>query len=379
MHDWLTGMRGGEQVLEAICSIFPGAEIFTLFYFPRSVSQEIESHRIHTSFLQHLPGIKRFHRYFLPLFPTAIESFNLSGYDLVISLSHCVAKGVITPVNSTHVSYMFTPMRYAWDMSGEYFESGKVPGANKIPVSFFLNYLRMWDVTSMQRIDNILTISQFVAKRLKKYFKVDATVIYPPVDTDFFVPGERDDEYYLVVSALAPYKMIENAIFAINKLKRKLIVVGTGQMEKKLKSIAGPEVEFTGWLPRERVRELMQGCSAFIMPGVEDFGIAPVEAQSCGKPVIAFGEGGANETVIPLGNGDAEPTGILFKENTVESLIEGIFQFENNRDKFEPSKIRMHALKFSKQRFLQEFLAILDKVLTNKNSGLRKNASSTYA
>lgn len=378
VHDWLTGMRGGEQVLEAICSIFPEADIFTLFHFPGSVSKEIEKHNIHTSFLQHIPGIKRFHRYFLPLFPSAIESFNLSGYDLVISLSHCVAKGVVTPVNSKHITYVFTPMRYVWDMSGEYFESGKVPGANRIFVPFFLNYLRIWDVTSMLRCDQILTISQFVSKRLKKYFKVDATVIYPPVDTDFFVSGGKDDGYYLIVSALAPYKMIENAIYAISKLKRKLVIVGTGQMEKKLKKISGSNIEFTGWIPREEVLKLMQNCTAFILPGIEDFGIAAIEAQSCGKPVIALAAGGACETVLPIDSTEKFPTGILFTDPTPDSLGEAILEFEKNKDKFFADNIRMHALKFSKQRFVNDFKEFLNKLL-NHSATRKIKYSGTYA
>lgn len=378
VHDWLTGMRGGEHVLEAICSIFPEADIFTLFHFPGSVSKEIENHRIHTSFLQHIPGIKRFHRYFLPLFPSAIESFNLSGYDLIISSSHCVAKGVITPVNSRYVSYIFTPMRYAWDLSGEYFDSGKIPGTNKRIVSFFLNYLRMWDITSMLRCDNIITISQFVAKRLKKYFKVDSTVIYPPVDTDFFVPGGKDDGYYLIVSALAPYKMIENAIYAMNKLKKKFVIVGTGQMEKKLKSAGDSNIEFTGWLPEAEVLKLMQNCTAFILPGMEDFGIAPVEAQACGKPVIALGAGGVLETVIPFDSNEEFFTGLFFQNQTPESLMDAIIRFERNRDKFQPDRIRMHALKFSKQRFIVEFKEYINKLL-NDSAALKIKHIGTYA
>ncbi len=378
VHDWLTGMRGGEHVLEALCSIFPEADIFTLFHFPGSVSGEIENHRIHTSFLQRVPGIKRFHRYFLPLFPSAVESFDLSGYDLVISSSHCVAKGVITPINSIHISYIFTPMRYAWDLTEEYFGRGKVPVAGKRIVSLLLNYLRMWDITSMLRCDHIITISQFVAKRLRKYFKVNATVIYPPVDTEFFIPGGKDEGYYLIVSALAPYKMIENAIYAVSKLKRKLIVVGIGQMEKKLKKMSDTNIEFTGWIPREEVLKLMQNCSAFILPGVEDFGIAAVEAQACSKPVIALGAGGALETVIPVDNNEEFYTGIFFHDSSPESLMDAILEFERNRDKFHSDKIRMHALKFSRQRFIGEFKEYLSKQLDNSTT-LKIKHTGTYA
>lgn len=377
VHDWLTGMRGGEHVLESVCSIYPSADIFTLFHFPGSVSREIEGHSIHTSFLQHFPGIKRFHRYFLPLFPTAIESFNLSNYELIISLSHCVAKGVITPVNSTHISYMFTPMRYAWDLSGVYFDTGRIPFTGKFPVSFFLNYLRMWDVTSTLRCDHIITISRFVAKRLKKYFKIESSVIYPPVDTDYFIPGGRDDGYYLIVSALAPYKMIENAIYAVKKLKRKLVIVGTGQMEKKLKKISDRNIEFTGWLPRDEVRKLMQNCSAFILPGVEDFGIAVLEAQSCGKPVIALRAGGALETVVPFDECQEYFTGILFDLPTAGSLSEAIVKFEKQKDRFISEKIRTHALKFSKQRFILEFKETIDKIISTGTEKIK--FSETYA
>lgn len=356
VHDWLTGMRGGEQVLENICSLYPEADIFTLFHFPGTVSELIEKHKIHTSFLQRLPWIKSLHRYYLPLYPTAIERFNLNGYDLIISLSHCVAKGVITPLGSLHISYMFTPMRYAWDLSWEYFETDKVPGVNKWIASMFLNYLRIWDSASMSRPDYILTISNFVSRRLYKYFKLDSTVIYPPVDTEFFVPGGRDEGYYLIVSALAPYKMIEVAIEAVKKLDRKLIIVGTGQIESKLKKISNRNVEFTGWVPKEEVRRLIQNSSAFILPGIEDFGIAVIEAQACGKPVIAYRKGGAVETVIPLdGDNSFNATGIFFDEQSPESLSEAIIRFEKNKARFNPELIRRNALRFSKGRFLNEF------------------------
>jgi glycosyltransferase involved in cell wall biosynthesis len=366
VHDWLTGMRGGEWVLEAICSIFPEADIYTLFYFPNSVVKEIEKHKIYTSFLQKVPGIKKFYRYFLPLFPTAIERFNFTGYDLVISSSHCVAKGVITPVTTPHISYVHSPMRYAWDMAWEYFEEKRITGGNRFFVSLFLNYLRMWDVTSTIRCNGLLTNSQFVAGRLKKFLGVKADVIYPPVDTDFFIPGGRDGGYYLIVSALAPYKRLDDAIYGVTKLNRKLVIVGTGQMEKQLKKISGRNVEFTGWVSRSEVLRLMQNCTAFILPGIEDFGIAAVEAQACGKPVIALRGGGALETVVPLESGDTSPTGVFYEVPDPESLCNAIMEFEKNREKFISEKIRLNALRFSRHRFIKEFKEYIFKHLHKK-------------
>ncbi|HEY4716936.1 MAG TPA: glycosyltransferase [bacterium] len=362
VHDWLNGMRGGEKVLESVLQLFPSADLYCLFHVPESVSTEIESHRIYHSFIQYLPGVKSFYRYYLPLFPAAIERFNFKEYDLVISLSHCVAKGIITPPETHHVSYIFTPMRYAWDMAWEYFENEKISGVNRVLTSLFLNYLRMWDITSMQRIDTPVSISGFVAKRLKKYTGIDSAVIYPPVDTDYFAISRKDNGYYLIVSAFAPYKMIEHAMEAVSRLGKNLIIVGSGQMEKNLKRMASKNIEFTGWIPRERVLELMQGCTAFLLPGQEDFGIAALEAQSCGKPVIALGKGGALETIIPL-ESPYSPTGVFFYAPYPDSLAEGIRTFEKNRDKFDPSKIREHALRFSSKRFLTEFKNCLNKVL----------------
>jgi glycosyltransferase involved in cell wall biosynthesis len=328
IHDWLTGMRGGERCLEVFCELFPQAHLYTLVHVPGSVSPLIEQMPIKTSFIQKLPFSERGYRKYLPLFPMAVESFNLKEYDLILSCSHCVAKGIIPSPDALHISYMLTPMRYAWDMYADYF------GENKRKIILpFIHYLRMWDVTSSQRVDHFLCISKHVKNRIMKFYRRDAEVIHPPVEISRFRLGNKKEDFFLIVSSFAPYKKINLAIEAFNRLGYPLRIIGSGPEEKKLRAIARSNVEFLGWQPDEVVADYYSKCRALIFPGEEDFGIVPLEAMACGKPVIAYGRGGALETIILYNHKNKReeaPTGIFFYEQSVASLIDALKQFNRS-------------------------------------------------
>ncbi len=353
VHDWLTGMRGGEKVLDALCELYPDADLFTLLHVPGSVSGTIEKRRIHTSFIQRLPFAERRYRHYLPLFPLAIEGFDLKGYDLVISSSHCAAKGVIPAPGALHISYIHSPMRYVWDMYGEYF--GKAGGLSGLLIRLSAHYLRLWDSSSSSRVDFFVANSNHVAKRITRYYRRDSSVIYPPVDVSrFSVSGRAPGDYYLIVSAFAPYKRLDIAVQAFNTLGKRLLIAGTGQEEKRLKAMAGKNIEFLGWKSDAELAELYRGCRALVFPGEEDFGITPVEAMASGRPVIAYGRGGALETVrglnAPQGAG-GDPTGIFFYEQTPRSLADAVEAFEADMRAFDPRLIRQAAMAFDKGRF----------------------------
>ncbi len=347
IHDWLTGMRGGERCLEIFCELFPEADLYTLLHIPGSVSPTIGKMSIKTSFIQRLPFSKKSYRRYLPLFPMAVERFNLKGYDLILSCSHCVAKGVIPPPDGLHISYTLTPMRYAWDMYGEYFGESR---SRIIP--FFIHYLRMWDVTSSGRVDYFLCISNHVKNRVKKYYRREAEIIHPPVETNRFRLEEQKD-FFLIVSSFAPYKRIDLAIEeAFNRLGYSLKIIGTGQEEKRLKSIAKSNIEFLGWQPDPVVADCYSKCRALIFPGEEDFGIVPLEAMASGRPVIAYGRGGVLETMIPYSPEEGrDPTGLFFHEPTVDSLIDGVERFTRLERDFDPVTIRTHALQWDRENF----------------------------
>lgn len=354
VHDWLTGRRGGEKVLEVLADIFPQAPIYTLFHFSNSQIPEIERRKIYTSFLQRAPFLRRYYRFYLPLFPLAIELFDLQAYDLVISSSHCVAKGIIPRPGALHVAYVHSPMRYAWNQYHAYFSPRRLSFFQRLLIPPQIHYLRLWDVASSDRVDYFVANSINVARRIERYYHRQAEVIYPPVDTEFFHPSADNfrDNYFLIVSALVPYKKIELAIEAFNRLNWPLVIIGQGPEEKKLRRLAGPSIKFLKNISDNDLRYFYQRARAFILPGEEDFGIATVEAQSCGTPVIAFSQGGAKETVLP------NITGVLFEEPTVEALLEALDKF--NRLPFNKAAIRQHAENFSRCNFRDKMLELIN-------------------
>jgi glycosyltransferase involved in cell wall biosynthesis len=352
IHDWLTGMRGGEVVLDSLLKAYPTADLFTLFYNKGKLNARIEDRKIFTAFTDRLPFKEKLYRYYLPLFPTAIESLDLRGYDIIISSSHCVAKGVIPHPNTFHLSYVHSPMRYVWDMYYDYFP--KRSGLKFFAFQMVSNYLRTWDSASSNRVDHFTCNSDFVGKRIQKYYRRDYQVIYPPcVQTDFRVQDHSKEDFYLIVSAFAPYKRIDIAIEAFRKNGKKLVLIGGGQEEAKLVKDLPANIVWKNGVPRDEVLEYYKRARGFIFPGMEDFGITPVEAQSYGTPVIAYGKGGALETVLE------GKTGVFFKEQTSESLNEAITEMEKinlRRRDFQKSIDR-----FTEEKFLTEIRKAVDR------------------
>jgi glycosyltransferase involved in cell wall biosynthesis len=346
-HDWLTGMRGGEKTLEVICERFPDAELFTLVHVPGSVSPIIERRPIHTSFVQRLPAVARYYRQYLPLFPAAIERFDFTEFDVVLSISHCCVKSVLTPPRTRHVCYCLTPMRYAWDQFDAYFgpdRIGRVGSAIMRPV---MTRMARWDRDTADRVDRYVAISHYVAGRIGRYYNRQASVVYPPVDTAFFVPdGEPPDRFALVVSALVPYKRIELAIEACRRARVPLKIAGDGPERGALERVAAGSAEFLGRRSDDDIRELYRRAAVVLLPGEEDFGIVPLEAQACGRPVVAFGRGGATETVIE------DQTGLLVNEPTPEAFAAAIDRAISRR--FDAAAIRAHAERFGRERFGEE-------------------------
>ena len=352
VHDWLITTRGGEKCLESFCTLFPNADVYTLIYAPDRVSSFIRSMNIRASQLNTVPCIERTYRYWLPLFPRIIESFDLRNYDLIVSSSHCVAKGVF-PHRALHIAYVHAPMRYVWDMHEAYF-GGAGSLLARIGMSLWRRYLQRWDVAASERVDYFLANSRNVAAKIQKLYGRQATVIHPPVDLEKFHLGGRVESYYLIVSALVPYKRIDIAIRAFNQMRLPLKVVGEGPMRGRLERSAGSTVEFLGWVDDSALAALYGYCQALIFPGEEDFGIVPLEAQACGRPIIAYEKGGALETVIPAtanAEGGESPTGIFFSHQTPEALTRAVELFQRMQSRFEPKKISDHAARFSRERF----------------------------
>lgn len=358
VHDWLTGMRGGEKVLEVFCKIFPTSPIFTLLHNKGSVDPSIESHPIFTSFINRLPMKKNKYRHYLPLFPLAIEQFNFKDFQLILSSSHCAAKGIIPPPDALHISYIHTPMRYVWDMYQDYFGSDQTGWFSKKIISLFAHYLRTWDTASSPRVDWFIANSNHVARRIKKYYGRDATVIYPPVDTAPYAPSSKAGEYFLIVSALVPYKRTDLAISAFNQLGEKLVIVGEGPELKKLKKMAQPNIEFVEWQSPQNLIEYYANCKALIFPGEEDFGMVPVEAMACGKPVIAFARGGALETVIEQNKKNGkQSTGLFFYQQTGDDIITAVKKFQQLE--WDPEFIAQHARQFDRSIFQEKITSFI--------------------
>ena len=377
IHDWLTGMRGGEKCLEVLCRRFPEARLFTLVHARGTTSPAIERMQITTSFLQRLPGAVRHYRYFLPLMPSAVTRLAIpSDVDLVVSFSHAVAKSVQPPPGASHVCYCFTPMRYAWHRRADYFaQSARFPrttlGAVRNKV---LDWIRDWDQATADRVTHYVAISHTVARRIAECYGRTSRIIYPPVDTDFYTPAPAesppgppaalkapDGPLYVCVSALVPYKRIDLAVEACNRLGRRLVVIGDGPERQRLRRLAGPTVYLAGRTSNEVIRDHLRRARALLFPGEEDFGIVPLEAQACGTPVVAFGQGGATETVLPAGDG-RPGTGLLFDQQTPESLSQAILRLEAHPEWFDRRLARRQAERFCADRFEQELLAYLDEV-----------------
>ena len=360
IHDWLTGMRGGEKALEVFCAMFPDADLFTLVYLPGTTSPTIERRRVRRSAIQWLPFAGRLYRQYLPLFPVAVEQFDLDAYDLVISTSHCAAKSVVVTGRARHLCYCLTPMRYAWDQFDAYFGPDRVGKLGNRVLKPVLAALARWDRATEGRVHRYLAISQYVARRIALYYNRQSTLVYPPVDTDFYVPRASSNlsqqPKFLIVSALVPYKRVDLAMMAARQAGVGLTVVGDGPERASLERYAGDGIELVGWREDEEIRDLYQSCVAAVLPGEEDFGIVPVEAQACGRPVVALGRGGALDTVI-----DGE-TGVLVSDTTVDALAAGLTRAAGTR--WDSPRIRRHAERFSRTRFVSDIERVIDETLS---------------
>lgn len=352
VHDYLTHFGGAERVLSALMELFPNAPVYTLVYDPEQLGVRVDERRIRTSFLQRLPAARRAHRYFpLALMPLAVEQFDLSAYDLVLSASHSFGKGVLAGPQTRHISYCFTPTRYAWDDSHRYTREFSPNRLFRRLVPAALSYIRLWDYFAAQRADAYVTLSAYVARRIRKYYGREAAVVPPPVDVDSFAVRPGDDGYYLVVSRLVPYKRVDIAIAACERLQRPLKIVGRGPEERYLRRLAGRWTSFLGFVPDRDLPLLYQGARALLFPQEEDFGITPIEAAACGKPTIAYGAGGARETVVP------SVSGLFFDRQEAGSLAAAMRAFEERT--WDPWAIRQQAEGFKRAVFLQRMRAVV--------------------
>ncbi|WP_257458509.1 glycosyltransferase [Archangium lipolyticum] len=361
VHDWLVTQRGGEHVLEALCELFPQADIHTLVYRPGVVHPRIESRPIHTSVLQRIPRIHKLYRHFLPVLPQVIESMRLEGYDLVVSSSHCVAKGIRKPPGAKHLAYVHAPMRYMWDLFDDYFGPGRASLPVRVAAHAVRPYLQKWDRESTAGVDRILVNSQHIAGKVRRFWGREAQVVYPPVALERFcqhpLEGLGQGGYYLWLGAFAPYKRLDIALEAFRQLDAPLWVVGTGQEAARLTSGALPShIRFLGPVSDEALAGLYRDARALIFTAEEDFGIVPLEAQACGRPVIAYGRGGALETVSPR-------TGLFFDAQTPDALVEAVRRFERWEPDFRPADARAQAERFSRAAFLRSIQAEVDVVM----------------
>lgn len=351
VHHWLVGMRGGEKVLEGLCDLFPQADIFTLVSDPQAISEKIKAHRITASWIQKLPGATRHYARYLPLFPTAIEQFNLSAYDLVLSSDASVTKGVLTRPETCHICYCHSPLRYAWSAYHTYLNSAGRWKRKLIP--FLLNYLRVWDACAANRVDYFIANSHNVSRRIQKYYRRESTVIYPPIALSQFLPAVHTRDFYLAAGQWVPYKRFDMAIEAFNRLGRPLWLAGDGPERKRLERLVGPNVRILGKLDDDQFRQALSECRALIFPGEEDFGMIVPEAHASGRPVVALARGGALETVLPKLNG------VLFEEESVEALCAAVREFESVEAQFDVRQIQASAAAFSEDRFREAMTAFV--------------------
>jgi glycosyltransferase involved in cell wall biosynthesis len=361
-------MRGGEAVLESLCELYPEADIFTHVYRPERISETIKRHTVKTSFIARLPFAQRHYQKYLPLMPLALEQLDLRGYDLVISSESGPAKGVLTSPDTLHICYCHTPMRYVWNMYLEYQQTAAVGIRHAIP--WIMHRMRQWDFTSAARVDAFVANSDNVARRIRKFYRRDATVIHPPVDMAAFAPSAKKEDFYLYVGQLVAYKRVDLAIDACNRLGRSLVIIGDGEQRAALEKQAGPTIRFLGRTSQEDLRDNYSRCRAVLFPGEEDFGIVPLEAAASGTPVIAFAKGGALETVID------QETGIFFNDQTTGSLSDAMVAFEHIEDRFHASRMVAHAATFSKERFKRQMESFIARQLTAfRSAGSRGNTA----
>jgi glycosyltransferase involved in cell wall biosynthesis len=348
VHYWLLDRRGGEKVLDALCPLLPDADIFTLFSAPQTLSQEVRLHRITTSFLN---PMRRWHRMLLPLMPMALESFDLRGYDLVVSSESGPAKGVIVSSSTRHICYCHTPPRYLWDLHPAYRNEWTSSRWKRAAMTPLANYLRIWDYASAARVDRFVANSRNVQRRIRKTYRRDAEIVYPPVDVDSFY-WKPPEDYFLIVSGLVAYKNVDVAVRAFTRSGRRLLVAGAGPEYRRLKAAAGPNVTFLGYVPEADLRELYARSRALILPGEEDFGLTAVEALASGKPVIALGRGGALESVPVFG-------GIFYEDASDRCLQAAVERFENLEENFRPLRLQAYARRFSPSEFASQMAFIL--------------------
>lgn len=360
VHDWFITFAGSERVIEQLLQVFPQADLFALLDFMPSPDRDfLQGKPVHTSFLQTFPFLnKKNYRNFLPFMPLAIEQLDLSAYDVVITNCHAVSKGVITSPDQLHIGYIHSPMRYAWDMQNDYLAVSGIKSIKSLLARSILHYIRIWDSTAASRPDVLFGNSGFICRRIEKFYRRQARILYPPVNTEAFGLRADKEDFYLAASRLVPYKRIDLIAQAFAGLPdKKLVVIGDGPEAYKLQSLNLPNVTWLGFQPNEVLRDYMQRARAFVFAAREDFGIIPLEAQACGTPVIAFGQGGVRETVIGLEQ--ENPTGVFFHEQTVEALRHAILEFERNRNRFSPFACRANAGRFSNERFRREVQEIV--------------------
>lgn len=358
VHEWLTTHAGSEKVVEQMLQIYPQADLYSLVDFlPDALRSFIQGKSVNTSFIQNLPFAQKHFRNYLPLMPLAVEQFDLSAYDLIISSSHAVAKGVLTRPDQLHISYVHTPLRYAWELQHQYLQqAGLTRGVKGALSRVIMHYMRMWDLASAHRVDRYLANSHYIARRIAKTYRRTADVIYPPVDTGRFRADCPREDFYLVVSRFVPYKRVDLAIAAFNQLGLPLVVIGDGPNGKAMRQMAQANIRFLGHQPDSVVADHMQRCRGLIFPPEEDFGITPVEAQAAGAPVIAYAKGGQAETVVN------QRTGLLFEHQTVDSLVQSVKQLHDSVNQFLPSVLSAHAEKFSIRRFQLQFERCIETV-----------------
>jgi len=361
VHDWFTTYAGSERVVEQMLLLYPDADLFSLVDFlPADQREFLRGKPVQTSFLQKFPFARQKYRQYLPLMPLAIESLDVSAYDLVISSSHAVAKGVLTGPGQLHISNIYSPIRYAWDMQSTYLANdGMSTGAKGKLALALLHYIRLWDLRTVNSVDAMIAISRYVARRVQKFYRRQATVIYPPVDVEHFSLSEQKEDYYLVVSRLVQYKRVDCIIEAFNQMPaRRLVVIGDGPEMKRLKQLAGPNVRLLGYQSSATIAEYMQRARAFVFAAEEDFGIVLLEAQACGTPVIAYGQGGALETIS--GQESGHPTGYFFYEQTPVGMRQAIQDFEGMQGAFSPLACRENAVRYAPECFRQQFSSFVE-------------------